>query len=195
MYKTHQARAFSLIELLVALSILAIVAAIIVPQFLNIRAQAQLQVVDQNLKTISDATAMWQSLGGMRAAAPDTNETFKFLKFLSTPSDGSDPKRGFGADNTYPTDSIGPSGSSTVTIPVYVAAAASAKPSAQSDPDGFYGRRPTAITGTLVQSTQNLYNKQGSQVYAIDGDLAAAIFIRTGIASGSPEINPATLNQ
>ena len=55
---------FSLIELLTALSILALLAGIIVPRYLSVMQQASLQVIDSNLSEISHQTQMWQSLGG-----------------------------------------------------------------------------------------------------------------------------------
>lgn len=57
-------KAFSLIELLVALSILAVVAAIIVPRFMGLRDAAQRAVVEQNIGALNSALANWQAAGG-----------------------------------------------------------------------------------------------------------------------------------
>ena len=56
---------FSLIELLVALSILAIVAAIVVPRFLNVRQDAELAVMNQNLSELNSEYYKWMNLGGV----------------------------------------------------------------------------------------------------------------------------------
>lgn len=57
-------RAFSLVELLVALSIVAVVGAIVVPRFLDVRAAAAKQVRESNAKTIQKGISDWFSLGG-----------------------------------------------------------------------------------------------------------------------------------
>lgn len=179
---------FSLIELLVALSILAVVSALIVPKFLGVRANAQQLVLDANLKEYNNAVSMWQALGGQRATNPDSNEAFKLVKFLSTQGSSTDPKRGFnGSDsNTYPTDSMGTGGSYTVSVNATVA---DGTPSSSSA-NGYYAK--TNLAGTsATKSDINLYVKVDNQVYDLDaqgdqgtGDISSMIFIRTGNAPG-----------
>lgn len=177
-------RSFSLIELLTALSILAIVAGIIVPQYLNVVQQARQQVVDTNLSELSHQTQMWQSLGGVRAIQTypaNQYEAFKMIQFLSTPSNGALPQRGHEGDPTYPTDSLGPGGSYTVTVSATTGALTDI-PTATSG-DGYYANRNTD-SGTLAgKSNIKLYSKLGNQLYPVGSpgdDLATAIFIRTG---------------
>jgi MSHA pilin protein MshA len=67
--KINTNRGFSLIELLVALSILAVVAAIIVPRFLNVRTQAATATVVGQQQAIQNAVQQWISLGGMLSGA------------------------------------------------------------------------------------------------------------------------------
>ena len=56
--------AFSLIELLVALAVLAVVAGIIVPKFLNVRNQAAQTIVAQNIAELNATYQKWTALGG-----------------------------------------------------------------------------------------------------------------------------------
>jgi hypothetical protein len=110
-------------------------------------------------------------------------------------SDGSDPYRrlstntgGTIAPALLPTDSLGPNGSWTVNVPIDVASTATKVPTS-SDNDGIYGRLTAgalAIPASYVPSSQSIYQKKGQSVYAIDADLATAIFIRTGSAMQLP---------
>lgn len=60
----HNRAAFSLIELLVALSILAVVAAIIVPRFLNVRQSAQDTAAAHTVVEVNNLYNQWVALGG-----------------------------------------------------------------------------------------------------------------------------------
>jgi type II secretory pathway pseudopilin PulG len=206
-----------LVELLVALAILAVVAAIIVPRYLGIRTSAQLTVVDKNLSEISNATSEWLALGGQPPTSPDQYVAFKTIQFLSTPSNGTDVQRGLGPgpgviDATYPTDSLGEEGSYTISLNAVVNAATSGGPNTgpgvnltqASQMEGFYtnqvGANPQSsqkgvITqnGALVSSDSKLYEKEGPLVYPVDYDLATAIFIRTGVAVGENPVTPGVL--
>lgn len=120
-------KAFSLIELLVALSILAIVAAIIVPRFLNVRENAVEVMVRSQADTFQHAFDSWLSLGG--TITPETAYTSgdqslltasAFLKLvMATPSAPGSARvktasnAALGADVTA-TDSAGVYGSSSI---------------------------------------------------------------------------------
>jgi len=197
-------KAFSLIELLVALSVLAIVAAIIVPRFMTVRQQAQDIAATQKLSEINNIKSIFFSMGGRRASwtgnALNPNEAYYMIQFLGTASDGS-PQRGFqnAANNPvgagqpnplYPTDSTGIMSSATVCTgnTTLGGTDANGKPNAPTtnSADGLYGKQPLAYTGAISGNwTTVLYDKSGSQVETIgtqgnSSDLATAIFIRTG---------------
>lgn len=57
-------RGFSLIELLVALAILAVVAAMIVPHYLDVTRQASRLVQDENQRILQETLDHWIDLGG-----------------------------------------------------------------------------------------------------------------------------------
>jgi len=60
MIRNHkQSSAFSLIEILVALSILSVLAAILVPQYLALRKQSNLGVAQQQVDTVHKAVLAW----------------------------------------------------------------------------------------------------------------------------------------
>jgi prepilin-type N-terminal cleavage/methylation domain-containing protein len=91
---TSQKAAFSLIELLVALSILAVVAAIIVPNFIGINNQADDTVAKNNIQTLSSVYASWTDMGGNAGSANTCGGPITILEFLTTVSNGT-PDRGF----------------------------------------------------------------------------------------------------
>jgi len=63
---------FSLIELLVALSILAVVAAIIVPRFLNVRTNAAQSAAAQNMREVQGLCQKFIALGGTNGGTAGT---------------------------------------------------------------------------------------------------------------------------
>jgi len=77
--KTTSNRGFSLIELLVALSILAVVAAIIVPRFMNVRQNASVAVAASNLRQIQNMARQFVALGGTITAG-----TGDFMALIAT---------------------------------------------------------------------------------------------------------------
>jgi prepilin-type N-terminal cleavage/methylation domain-containing protein len=66
----NSSRGFSLIELLLALSVLAVVAAIVVPQYLNVQSQAVNTVADQMSKELNNTYANWKASGGVITGTP-----------------------------------------------------------------------------------------------------------------------------
>jgi prepilin-type N-terminal cleavage/methylation domain-containing protein len=71
--------AFSLIELLVALAILAVVSALIIPKFLNVREAAAERTAQAIVKQINKTYLQWIALGGQR----NGSSGFQTLCFLS----------------------------------------------------------------------------------------------------------------
>jgi prepilin-type N-terminal cleavage/methylation domain-containing protein len=76
-------KAFSLIELLVALGILAIAAAIIVPAYLNVQSQAKATVIQQMADQLNKTYADWRAAGGIVSGVPHGS---MILDVLGTPS-------------------------------------------------------------------------------------------------------------
>lgn len=97
---------FSLIELLVALSILAVVAAIIVPRFLNVRSQAASTTTEAQRKVIQNAVQQFLALGGTNTNNSALNSG-NVLYFLS---------QGSGRTGTNISDSSGAFSSSSISL-------------------------------------------------------------------------------
>ena len=188
-------RSFSLIELLISLSVLAVVAAIIIPRFIGIQGQAQQTVITNDLAEISHAAAEWQATGGTYNPAVEVTPVllaFHLVEFLSTPSNGQ-PDRGmrFGAHPIDPGNSLTDSGtSSSIVIGAYVATdpvnhpndPQNIPPASSSDKDGIYGKKP-AIAMTPSNA---IYEKKNAQVYQVDFDPASFTYSQTpGAAPGT----------
>ncbi len=101
--------AFSLIELLVALSVLALVAAIIVPRFLGIRQSAQDAVAQQMASELNRTFATWQDSGGTIGSNAMTSDLLSLLSGsgdigsvhpVSFPANATDPTTVV-SDNTF----------------------------------------------------------------------------------------------
>lgn len=75
--------AFSLIELLVALAILAIAGAIVVPKFVSVRQQAALTVVTQNIAQLNECYSQFRSLGGQVNPISNNPGAYRVLPFLA----------------------------------------------------------------------------------------------------------------
>lgn len=103
--------AFSLIELLVALSILAVVAAIIVPRFLNVRQQAAETAALSQKVALQRACQQWLALGGNILETPNPGD---WLTLLSNQPQNENTSRKFGPALR---DSIGNFGSTTIFMP------------------------------------------------------------------------------
>jgi len=155
---SRSSSAFSLIELLVALSILAVVAAVIVPRFLNVRSQAAATVLAAQLAQLNHTYNQWTSLGG----ADGGDSGINVLQFLSTPSDGT-PSRSAG---TLCADSAGNFGSGTVSLTATVDTTTRSNNINVSLPDGFYKN----AAGGAAPSGSNpspLYFKSNGTVYPL----------------------------
>ena len=146
-------KAFSLIELLVALSILAIVAAIIVPRFIGVRRQAIIAVADQNIAELNNQYQQWVALGGTTDFA-----TFQLYP-ASLAANLTISNRGASTDTSggrmppiY--DTPPPLGSNSIVLSLPPLNTTGGNNSS-SDPDGF------------VTSEDALYYKIGDQVYPI----------------------------
>lgn len=96
MFMKKKKAGFTLIELMIVIAIIAILAAILVPNFLKARAQGQLTACKSNCKNIATALEMYSSDNGGRYPAGTANFTAKltggnYLKQIPTcPAAGSD---------------------------------------------------------------------------------------------------------
>jgi prepilin-type N-terminal cleavage/methylation domain-containing protein len=77
-------KGFSLIELLVALSILAVVAAIIVPKFLGINVQAGNTAAQNQASELAKACYNWVGAGGMVTGNPTAGDWLLLLSSTGT---------------------------------------------------------------------------------------------------------------
>ncbi|MDQ7822115.1 MAG: prepilin-type N-terminal cleavage/methylation domain-containing protein [Candidatus Eremiobacteraeota bacterium] len=85
-------KGFTLIELMIVIAIIAILAAILVPNFLRARAQGQLTACKSNLKNIGTAMEMYSTDNQGRYPSAKTGVTPNYLKQIPTcASAGTDP--------------------------------------------------------------------------------------------------------
>jgi prepilin-type N-terminal cleavage/methylation domain-containing protein len=132
-------RAFSLIELLVALSILAVVTALIVPRFLNVREQAATTTAEAQIKALNNIYNQWIALGGTTG----TSTASQIVAFLSTVPASSTTAR---ATSTLLTsfggcaDTLGDFASTSIMLSgVTVNQTKEVAAIGATDSDGFYG--------------------------------------------------------
>jgi len=176
---------FSLIELLVSLAILAVVAALIVPRFLNIRSQAEITLANQAVGELNNTYNQWISLGGRTDPSWWTGDPVGDLWIVSLvfpcicePGvNGIKPsgthRATAGADGNAPPflDTYGASGSWTIAF--YPNAVFPSNPEdmingtgapvsiTKSSPDGFY------LNSGLPSPTWNIYYKAGNTAYCV----------------------------
>ena len=143
-------RAFSLIELLVALSILAVVTALIVPRFLNVREQAATTTAEAQIKSINNIYNQWVALGG----TPGASTASQIVAFLAAVPASSTTVRATNAVLTNfgaCTDTLGDFASTSIMLSgVTVNQTKEAAAISATDQDGFYG-------ATLILKVGNYY--------------------------------------
>jgi prepilin-type N-terminal cleavage/methylation domain-containing protein len=84
-------KGFTLIELMIVIAIIAILAAILVPNFIRARAQGMLTACRSNLKNIGTALEMYSTDNAGRYPSAKANLTPDYLKTIPTcPSVGND---------------------------------------------------------------------------------------------------------
>jgi prepilin-type N-terminal cleavage/methylation domain-containing protein len=105
-------KAFSLIELLVSLSILAVVAAIIVPKFLGVGDQAKLAVASDARVQIENALQQFRALGGSSTNCSPGS----IIQFLAKTA----PRGTYIEGGNTLSDSAGVPSSSMISLPITV---------------------------------------------------------------------------
>jgi prepilin-type N-terminal cleavage/methylation domain-containing protein len=103
-------RAFSLIELLVALAILAIVGALVIPKFLNLKDNAADRIAQAQIATINSVYKQWVALGGERNGSTSFETIYFLSKLPASPTAVRD------CDIGACTDTLGNWGSTTVML-------------------------------------------------------------------------------
>lgn len=84
-------KAFTLIELMIVIAIIAILAAILVPNFIRARANGQLTACKSNLKSLATALEVYSAEHGSRYPANLDTLTPDYVKTIGTcPAVGSD---------------------------------------------------------------------------------------------------------
>jgi len=185
---THY-RGFSLVELLVGLSIMAVVAMVVMPRYLDLRRSAADAAAKAQISVMNSVFNQWRALGGKvnfatgtAGASPSGQyasnaELGLALEFLQTTGNGS---RNRGILGSPLLDSMSALGSRSVSItPIPVSySPVPVLPSAR-DPDGFYnivGRQRAAggsyytfdtPYGPQVLKGAGWYLKVGSHVYLL----------------------------
>lgn len=82
---------FTLIELMLVIALIAMLAAILVPNFLRVRSRSQLTGCKQNCKTIATALELYSAENSTKFPTNLTLLTPKYLKTMATcPATGSD---------------------------------------------------------------------------------------------------------
>ena len=84
MHKETGQRAFSLMELLIALAVLALAAAIVVPRYLNMQTQAQDAVATSMADELNHVYGNWKSSGGVITGTPTLAGILTMLSQTST---------------------------------------------------------------------------------------------------------------
>lgn len=169
--QSNSVRAFSLIELLVALSILAVVAAIIVPRFLNVRGSASITAATSQIKELKQVYQNFLALGG--TGSTNAGDVVLFLNTQATAAGTARTARG------TVTDSAGNMGSTTISFGGGTVNTVTAAPTASSAGPAFY-----AISGSgayYVDGTGNMWT-----INTTTTDLSAT---HTTVATGATATN------
>ncbi len=106
----NKGTAFSLIELLVALAILAVVSTLVIPKFLALHVKAEDAVARAMMKQLNSTYLQWRALGG----EPNDSAPFEVIYFLSKVPDSVTGERDCSVGNC--TDTRGKMGSVTVAL-------------------------------------------------------------------------------
>jgi|GEM_PF-2471318 prepilin-type N-terminal cleavage/methylation domain-containing protein len=159
-------RAFSLIELLVALSILAVVAAIIVPKFVGVRSEATAAVTADVQNELQNALDHWRDLGGTLggSSGPIVIPGCAASAFLQLMTASPRPTNGIGVDLDTATDSSGVAGSATIGLSMTVNKCSSGVPfqtgSGSPAPAGYN----TAGQFYYIDGSPNVWYVDGSGI-------------------------------
>jgi prepilin-type N-terminal cleavage/methylation domain-containing protein len=160
---TKTNKGFSLIELLVALSILAVVAAIIVPRFLNVRTQASAATARASLQEFQNIARQFVSLGGTINGTATASDLLFVLNQSGRAAGYAAGAGAAGTNTNKVVDSTAATlGSNTLVFPAIIQGTTTAANATTQTVAGFY----TTSTPSATASGGALYYSAGNGVDA-----------------------------
>ena len=162
MRELRSERGFTLLEMMVVVAIIAILAALLIPNFTHARSQAQTAACEANLRTVATALELYftdhQQYPGVTTTTIGTG----------TGTNSADPLESGGYLNSVPHDPAAPVGSNLYTYKTQVASGASPAMYVVTCPGGHDPTTLVQVNGATSTSNKLFYNS-GSGLSAAAG--------------------------